>query len=216
MSKTSKPSPPKEADPDLSPVVRRLLEAASHELLKRGLGDGSLRGMAARLDTSHRMLIYHFGSADAFWDAVLSHIRLIELNARPERISVNAVDAEAEILTAWERFSAPQYLPVFELLFELYGRAIHDRARFQHFLDSVVTSWLEPLTHVFKATLACDAEQADIRARLTLAAIRGLLLDLITTGDHVATTAAVRLLARTLGRSDPMPESLVRPRRRSR
>src|ERR1035437_2075042 len=215
MTEKPKPSTPKKASSDLSPTAQLLLDTAFKELLKRGLGDGSLRGMAARMDTSHRMLIYHFGSADAFWDAVLTHIRLMELEGRPMRTAAQAVDAEAEILTAWERFSAAQYLPVFELLFERYGRAIHDRTRFKHFLDSVVTSWLEPLTHVFKTTLLCDSEQANIRARLTLAAIRGLLLDLITTGDHKATTAAVQLLARTLGRSDQVPGILVKRRRRN-
>jgi AcrR family transcriptional regulator len=210
MTKKSKTSTVKEAPDNLSPAAQRFLNAASDELLKRGLGDGSLRGMAARLDTSHRMLIYHFGSADAFWDAVLTHIRHIELDSRPVRNTARAVDTEAEIVAAWERFSAPQYLPVFELLFELYGRAIHDRTRFQHFLDGVVSSWLEPLTHGFKATLACDVEQADIRARLALAAFRGLLLDLITTGDRKATTAAAKLLARTLTRPDQEPRNLAR------
>jgi AcrR family transcriptional regulator len=43
---------------------QRLLEAAAAYVTENGVGDRSLRQLAAALGTSHRMLIYHFGSKD--------------------------------------------------------------------------------------------------------------------------------------------------------
>ncbi len=178
-------------------VAADLLERARVELLKHGLGDGSLRAMAARLGTSHRMLIYYFGSGDAFWDALLTRIRQAELESRLIETAIQD-DVEALVMAVWRRFSAPDYLPVMKLLFELYGRAIRDPARYEHFLHEAVASWLAPLERVFLATNQVPGEQAGPLARLGLAALRGLLLDLITTGDVEGTTAAAALLARNM------------------
>lgn len=187
------PLPP----PVISSNASDLLERARVELLKHGLGDGSLRAMAARLGTSHRMLIYHFGSGDAFWDALLTRIRQVELESRLIETAFQG-DIEALVLAVWHRYSAPDYLPIMKLLFELYGRAIQDPARFEHFLHGVVASWLEPLEQVFLATEEIRRDQVSPLARLGLAALRGLFLDLITTHDYAGTTAAAELLARNM------------------
>ena len=42
----------------------RLLAGAIEHVAEHGVGNLSLRGLAAALGTSHRMLIYHFGSRD--------------------------------------------------------------------------------------------------------------------------------------------------------
>lgn len=85
-----------------------------------------------------------------------------------------------------------------KLLFELYGRAIQDPERFEHFLHGVVASWLEPLEQVFLATKEIRRDQVSPLARLGLATLRGLFLDLITTHDYAGTTAAAELLARNM------------------
>ncbi len=63
MPKT-KASPP---DRSASEQAIQLLDAATAHVLENGLGDLSLRSVADALGTSHRMLIYYFGSADGFW-----------------------------------------------------------------------------------------------------------------------------------------------------
>ena len=42
----------------------RLLDAAIEHFGRHGIGDTSLRGIAEAVGTSHRMLIYHFGSRE--------------------------------------------------------------------------------------------------------------------------------------------------------
>ncbi len=53
------------------PAREQLLERALEFLTGRGMGDISLRELAAALGTSHRMLIYHFGSKEGLFVEVV-------------------------------------------------------------------------------------------------------------------------------------------------
>ena len=46
---------------------QQLLDAAIDYVAAHGIGDLSLRTLASALATSHRMLIFHFGSKDQLW-----------------------------------------------------------------------------------------------------------------------------------------------------
>ena len=70
------------ADRSSSEQAVQLLDAATEHVLAHGLGDLSLRNVADALGTSHRMLIYYFGSADGFWQALLFRVRHTEQQAR--------------------------------------------------------------------------------------------------------------------------------------
>lgn len=172
----------------------QLLDAATAHVLEHGLGDLSLRNVADALGTSHRMLIYYFGSADGFWQALLFRVRHAEQQARAQ-LHVEGLDFEGTLSAAWSRYSAPAYLPIMQLLFEIYGRAIRDRERFSGFLDDVIGSWTAVIAQRLQQDLKLDAEEARLFARVEIATIRGLLLDLITTGDRKGTTAALKYFA---------------------
>ncbi|CAG2145869.1 TetR/AcrR family transcriptional regulator [Cupriavidus numazuensis] len=188
------PTPKATIDRSTSEQALQLLDAATAEVLANGLGDLSLRNMADALGTSHRMLIYYFGSADGFWQALLHRIRHAEQDAR-QRVIVDGMDPQAAMEAAWERYSAPAYLPIMQLLFEIYGKAIHDRERFSGFLDDVIGSWATMLTERFRESMGLDEAEARLRARVEVAMMRGLLLDLVTTGDREGTTAALKYFA---------------------
>src|SRR6202008_3712914 len=57
----------------------RLLAAAMDHVVEHGVGDLSLRGLAAALGTSHRMLSYHFGSREGL---LIEVIRTVEAQQR--------------------------------------------------------------------------------------------------------------------------------------
>jgi hypothetical protein len=80
------------------------------------------------------------------------------------------------------------------LFFEVYGQALQARAHTADLLDDVVTSWLEPITAMRRAQ-GLSAGAARAQARLDLAVTRGLLLDLLATGDRAATNAAMKQYA---------------------
>ncbi|KJK25515.1 TetR family transcriptional regulator [Burkholderiaceae bacterium 16] len=173
----------------------QLLDAAVRHVLEHGIGDLSLRNIAEAVGTSHRMLIYYFGSGDQFWEAVLRRIRHAELDARAS-LAVSETDPARALEVAWARYSADNYLPIIQLLFEIYGRAIRDRERFHVFLDDVIGSWTGALTERFHKQLGLSTSEAKLRARVEVATMRGLLLDLVTTGDRKGTTAALKYFAR--------------------
>ncbi|KWR89057.1 TetR/AcrR family transcriptional regulator [Cupriavidus sp. IDO] len=182
------------ADRSSSEQAIQLLDAATAHVLENGLGDLSLRNVADALGTSHRMLIYYFGSADGFWQALLFRVRHAEQQAR-EQLHVDGLSAEATMVAAWDRYSAPSYLPMMQLLFEIYGRAIRDRERFSGFLDDVIGSWTSVIAERLQQGMNVSAGEARLFARVEVATMRGLLLDLITTGDRNGTTAALKYFA---------------------
>jgi AcrR family transcriptional regulator len=166
----------------------RLLAATVEHLEAHGIGDLSLRQLAAAIGTSHRMLIYHFGSKDGLLRAVVQAVEREQLDA------LRALDRDTNLSEAdlmrnmWKRFSAPAMWPKIRLFYEVYGNALG--ARTSTFLDEVVESWVEPLAAELKRTRGMTAGDARAEARLRVAVERGLLLDLVTTGDRASVNRA--------------------------
>ena len=89
----------------------------------------------------------------------------------------------------WQQLADPSLWPNERLFFETYGQALQARAHTVDFLDDVVESWLGPIVEMRNAE-GVPAEVAAAQARLDLAVTRGLLLDLLATGDRAGTDAA--------------------------
>jgi AcrR family transcriptional regulator len=152
-------------------------------LAEHGIGDLSLRQLASALGTSHRMIIYHFGSRDGLLVAV---VRAMEEQQRADfaELRREPVTSAAELgRRMWRRLSDPALAPFERLFFEIYGQALQGRAYAQPLLDGVVEDWLGPLTE-FLVLDGLAPETARAQARLALATTRGLLLDLLATGDR--------------------------------
>jgi AcrR family transcriptional regulator len=181
------------ADTARSLARERLLDRAVRHALAHGLRDTSLRSIATELDTSHRMLIYHFGSAEGFWDALLDRLRLQDLRQLARATAPGRLPKLEQI---WEQLSAPRHLPQVRLLFQIYGRALQDRTRFARFRRQVVAGWIDTIAGALQQHFGLSAASARREARLNLAVMRGLLLDLLTTGDREGTTAALHEYAR--------------------
>jgi AcrR family transcriptional regulator len=168
-----------------------LLGDAIAYVAEHGLADLSLRRLATAIGTSHRMLIYHFGSKE---DLVVAVIRAVEAQQR-ERLASLEIDpslSPAEMARRmWQHFSDPALWANERLFFEMYGHALqHPFPGGGDFLRDVIESWLEPIAAIHRARgIPADAAQA--QARLDVAMTRGLLLDLLATGDRAAADAAV-------------------------
>jgi AcrR family transcriptional regulator len=57
-----------------SQARERLLAAAVDHAMRDGIADLSLRELAAAIGTSHRMLLYHFGSREGLLIAVVQAV----------------------------------------------------------------------------------------------------------------------------------------------
>ena len=181
-------------EPAHGPGPRDLLLRSAVELLGRtGLGDRSLRAIAAELGTSHRMLLYHFGSREGLVAAVS-----LEVERRQRELVVSGYDTTSPEAMAeyWDQLveATTRYGPLF---FELAAHAAQHRPEADAFAASMVADWLPPLTGLF-GDLGLPVDQARTHARLALAATRGLLLDLLVTGDREDVDAAQQLLGRLL------------------
>ena len=186
-----------------SQARERLLAAAVDHALDTGIADLSLRQLAAAIGTSHRMLIYHFGSREGLLAAVTQAVEDQQRAALLESGTATAHDARQ----SWQRLSDPQLWPQERLFFELYAYALRGRPGTGGFLDGIVESWVAP---VADALVKAGADQRTARAdaRLGVAVVRGLLLDLLATGDRAGVTEAYeRFLARASATTAPTPGS---------
>jgi len=165
-------------------LLRRVVKAAA----EGGLARRSLRDLAARVGTSHRMLIHHFGSREGVLAAVVEAVE----RDQNERLGELPDDAAEAIRVSWRRTSVPSLWPIERLFFECYARGAQGEPPFNRLVPALVD---QPLAAVsMRADVGANAE-GRAGARLGLAVIRGLLLDLVATGDRKATDHALELYA---------------------
>ncbi|MET8847370.1 TetR/AcrR family transcriptional regulator [Amycolatopsis sp. NPDC004625] len=164
----------------------KLLDAAIDHIARHGGADRSLRALAADLGTSHRMLIYHFGSKEGLLTAVAQ-----EVEAR-QRAALAGLDPAGAGRKFWRRLTGESLRANEKLFFQLYGQALGGTPGTAEFLDGVVEDWLGPIEALL-ARYGIPEVDRPAHARLGLAVARGLLLDLVTTGDREAVDAAMEL-----------------------
>ena len=165
----------------MSAARERLVDEAVELLGRQGIADRSLRGLAEELGTSHRMLLYHFGSRDGLLAEVTRRVE-----ARQRRLMAEAYDEQLPPLEAasryWEQVveETLRYGPLF---FELAAHAMQGRPHAESLRAELIGAWLPPLVELC-LRIGIPAEHADAHARLALGAARGLLLDLLVSGDR--------------------------------
>jgi AcrR family transcriptional regulator len=185
-----------------SQARERLLAAAVAHALDAGIADLSLRQLAAAIGTSHRMLLYHFGSREGLLVAVTQAVEEQQRAALLE-----SVTTPQDARQFWERLSNPKLWPQERLFFELYAYALRGRPGTEGFLDGIVESWVAPIADAL-VKAGADERAARADARLGVAVARGLLLDLLATGDRAAVTEAYeRYLHHASTSSVPTPAS---------
>ena len=168
----------------------RLLERAIDYVVAHGLTDLSLRALAAALGTSHRMLIHHFGSREGLWAAIVREVEQRQLAMLGDVMPDPSLGYADAMRAWWRHISDPALWPNERLFFELYGQALQDRPGARDMLDGVIDNWLGPATEMGVA-MGLDRATAEAAARLGIAVTRGLLLDLLATGEREKVDAAM-------------------------
>lgn len=165
----------------------RLLADTMRYAGEHGVNDLSLRGLAAALGTSARMLIFHFGSKD---ELLVEIVRCVEARQREflQQVSAEAGKPPTAALRAlWQHLLDPALLPYERLFFELYGQALQGRPHAVPLREGIVEDWLGPVSEIFRRMGLSD-DRARQDARLAVAVTRGLLMDMLATGDKEAAT----------------------------
>lgn len=168
----------------------RLLGGVIEHLERAGLGDTSLRGLAAAAGTSHRMLSYHFGSRRELLVAVSKEVERRQREAFALMLADRDANPRDVMRGMYGRLTDPSLAAPERLFFELYARALQGDGEAEGILPDVVEAWLEPAVPLF-VRLGFTEVEARAEARLSLAVARGLLLDLLATGDRAGVDTAV-------------------------
>ncbi|MFJ9968158.1 TetR/AcrR family transcriptional regulator [Streptomyces avermitilis] len=168
----------------------QLVNAAVDYVAAHGIADLSLRGLGAAIGVSHRMLIHYFGSKEHLLVEIVrtSEQRQRDLLSRL-RLEPGLSPADAARLL-WQQLTDPRLAGQERLFFEIYGHALRGRPEAAPVLEGLVNDWLEPLVAA-EVAAGTDPAVARNRARLGLATVRGLLLDLLATGDRAGVNAAM-------------------------
>ena len=167
---------------------RQLLDALVAEFAAGGVGDRSLREVAAAVGTSHRMLLHHFGSRESLLLAIVEDVERRQMGLLPEL----PTDPAASFAAMWADLRRPELRQLERLFFECYARAAQGEQPFARMVPGAVDSWLAAVKEV-----TGDATDP-AAARLGLAVMRGLLLDLVATDDDAGVDAAANAFAQLL------------------
>jgi len=173
---------------------QRLVEAVIEHFATHGLADQSLRRIAEAIGSSHRMLLYHFGSKEGL---LLEVVRGVEARTQDRLAALGeAAGGRTDTLVRemWDYVADPELADFERLFFALYARALQGDASAQPLLQDDIEHWLEANT-ALSEPLGIPSDTAQAHARLGLAVVRGLLLDLLATGDRAGVDAALEAFA---------------------
>lgn len=142
------------------------------------------------------MLLYHFGSREGLLAAVVAEVERQERErtaAAAAAGGARSADATEVVERLWASVAHPSRADELRLFFELAALAIRGTPGTEALRDALVTPWLDLAERIAPAVLP-GVTPATVRsiARLDTAVVRGLLLDLLATGDRRGVQAAFR------------------------
>jgi AcrR family transcriptional regulator len=159
---------------------RQLLDSLVDEFATGGVGHRSLREVAEAVGTSHRMLLHHFGSKEDLLVAIVEAVERRQMTLLPDL----PTDPADNFAAMWAQVSRPELRQAERLFFECYARASQGEKPFDRMVPAAVNGWLDEVDAV------ADEPVDRAFARLGMAVVRGLLLDLVATDDDAGVQAA--------------------------
>jgi AcrR family transcriptional regulator len=152
-----------------------LLDRSYRYVLERGLIGLSLRPLAASIGSSPRVLLFLFGSKEGL-------VRELLARARAEELRALGGPGPASAAAVWAWLADPAHRRLMTVWTQCYALSIAEP-------DGPWAGWAARTVEDWLALLTRDRDRVD--ATLELAVLRGLLLDLLATGDAERTAAAL-------------------------
>lgn len=173
-------------------MKRELLDRVVAYLADHGLGEMSLRPMAAALETSPNRLVHHFGSKQELLTAALA--RAIELQVQEENVWLrrDPTISEANLLRKWWKWlnASPSNLALARLGLEAATLEATNTGLTGEVRAEQIGVWR---TEIEQRLLAEGIPAGEVVAEASLlkAMFTGLMVDLMATGDRVRLTRAL-------------------------
>lgn len=174
---------------------QQLLELVTEDLAEHGLTDFSLRRAARAAGTTHKVLLYHFQSAD---DLLLQAV----LRLRQRRIdqglaaAVKGKTLAARVRALWPVLVSEQA----RVLDQAIGLAMYDPARYQALGREASAQYLPALLAICPPSWP-QRRKLEV-SELILGALRGFLIDARTSLDDRGIKAGFTALSRALDREE--------------
>ena len=193
-----------QAAPAPSARKTELLELAYSYALTNGMGDLSLRPLAAAVGSSPRVLLFLFGSKDGLIRALLARARADELAMLDTlRRDHPDTDLAGAVTRVWRWLSESRHRNLLTVWVEAYAQSlVQPDGSWGEFARQTVTDWLDVLAQ-YQPPRTRSTPAGAAQRTAALAALRGALLDLLATSDQRRTTAAIRLQLKAITTSAP-------------
>ncbi len=166
-----------------------LCDKAVDYFASHGIGDTSLRTLAAAIGTSHRMLNYHFGSREGLLAAV------VEAVERGEQAALLDIAARGEADAGWQFWTrladrAQTFAPLF---FEISTHAMRHQPHATGLRSWLSSGWVAEFESILIDS-GVPRAQAPLLAHLCVATARGVLFELAVSGDRALADEQMLLL----------------------
>lgn len=180
-----------------------LLASVTDDLDQHGLVDFSLRRAAAAAGTTHKVLLYHFDSVDELMRQALLELRRRRVSAASAAARQPAdVTLGERVRSVWRTLSDEPAGP--RVLDQASGLALYDPTRYAALGRDATEQYLPAVRAICPADWS--QQRRDEIGELIVATLRGLLIDLLTSGEQSRVEAGLRALLRALEREETTPE----------
>jgi AcrR family transcriptional regulator len=180
---------------------RDLLDRVADDLAVNGLADFSLRRAARAAGTTHKVLLYYFdGADDLLGQAILS---LRDRRIGNALAAATAQGPSGQTLAARVRAIWPILMGEesgLRVLDQAMGLAMYDPGRYAGLGREATKQYLPALLSICPE--AWSAQRRLQVSEMILAALRGFLVDWLTSGDTTGAEAGFEALARALDREE--------------
>jgi AcrR family transcriptional regulator len=176
---------------------RELLDKVADDLAANGLVDFSLRRAARAAGTTHKVLLYYFDGADDLLRQAILQLR----DRRIERGLAAATGGRPRPLGARVRDLWPALVSAEgSVLDQAIGLSMYDPARYAALGRGASQQYLPALLSLLPGTWS-ERRRLEV-AEMVLGALRGFLIDRLTSGNTDGVEAGLDALERALDREE--------------
>ena len=143
------------------------------------------------------MLVHHFGSKERLLSEALALVRTRQREYFVRAQAGPMTSFDRLFHDSWATLAADDYLRYFVLNLEALALALREPRRYQTFLSTTTEEWRIGLTETLVG-LGFSPDDGSSMSTMYVAALRGLLLDLVVTRDRERMDKAVVIVGEKL------------------